>query len=104
MSTPPSENVPWYVYVLRCGDGSFYTGIALQVEQRCAQHNAGKGARYTRGRLPVQVVYQEVLPDRGAALRREHEIKQLSRSRKEQLIHSAIPPAPRPATPVDLPH
>lgn len=88
MSLSSGEPIPWYVYVLRCGDGTFYTGIALQVEQRCAQHNAGKGARYTRGRLPVQVVYQEIQPDRGAALRREHEIKQLSRSRKEELIQS----------------
>ena len=78
--------MPWYVYILRCGDGSLYTGTALDVEHRLAVHRAGKGAKYTRGRGPLELVYQEELPDKGGALRRELEIKKLTRQQKEQLI------------------
>ena len=72
--------------MLRCGDGSIYTGIAADVEKRAAVHNSGKGAKYTRSRLPVTVVYQEKLPDKSAALRRELEIKSLTRGEKLKLI------------------
>jgi predicted GIY-YIG superfamily endonuclease len=76
----------WYVYMVRCADGSLYTGIATDVERRVAEHNAGQGARYTRGRGPVTLVYREQVKDRPAALRREYAIKQLRATRKRALI------------------
>ena len=80
----------WYVYILRCGDGSLYTGIARNVESRLAAHRSGRGAKYTRGRDPLVLVYVEPQPDKGAALRREAAIKKLTRERKEALIASRI--------------
>ena len=80
----------WYVYILRCGDGSLYTGIARNVESRLAAHRSGRGAKYTRGRGPLVLVYVEPQPDKGAALRREAAIKKLTRERKETLIASRI--------------
>ena len=74
--------MPWYVYILRCGDGTLYTGTAVDVGHRLAVHRAGKGAKYTRGRGPLELIYQEEQPDKGAALRRELEIKGLSRPEK----------------------
>ena len=76
----------WYVYILRCGDGTFYTGSTDDVERRLAVHRSGKGAKYTRGRGPLELVYQEALPDRSSALRREAAIKNLTRAQKERLI------------------
>ena len=76
----------WWVYILRCGDGTLYTGIALDVAARLAQHRAGRGARYTRGREPLELVYQEASPSRSAATRREAAIKRCSRRQKLQLI------------------
>lgn len=76
----------WWVYMLRCGDGTLYTGMAADVERRAAVHNAGKGAKYTRSRLPVEVVYREEMEDRSSALRREAAIKALSRREKLALI------------------
>lgn len=81
----------YYVYILRCGDGSLYTGITTDVGRRTAVHNAGKGAKYTRSRLPVTVVYQEPQPDKSTALRREIEIKALTRAEKLRLITEANP-------------
>ena len=75
-----------YVYVLACADGSLYTGYTTDVERRVAEHNAGKGAKYTRGRTPVEVVRVESFGTKSAAMSREYEIKQLSRSRKERLV------------------
>lgn len=72
----------YYVYMLRCADGTLYTGSTVDVARRLAAHNAGKGAKYTRSRRPVQVVYQECLPDQSAALRREIALKRLSRAEK----------------------
>lgn len=82
----------YFVYILRCGDGTLYTGITTDVERRAAVHNSGKGAKYTRGRTPVTPVYWEKLPDKGAALRREMEIKGLTRKKKLELIegHSRL--------------
>ena len=74
------------VYIVRCADGTFYTGYAMNLEQRCAAHNEGRGARYTAGRRPVTVVYSETCESVGDALRREHALKQLKRSEKEALI------------------
>ncbi len=72
----------WYVYILRCGDGTLYTGSTDNVEKRLAAHRAGKGAKYTRGRGPLELAYFERLPDKSAALRREYEIKHLTRQEK----------------------
>lgn len=76
----------WSVYILRCGDGSFYTGVATDVRARVAKHNQGKGAKYTRGRRPVRLVYREPAGSRGAALKREYAVKQLTRAAKHRLI------------------
>lgn len=75
-----------YVYVLRCGDGSLYTGYTTDVDRRVEQHRAGNGAKYTRGRGPLEVVHAEEHETRSAAMAREHEIKQLTREEKERLI------------------
>ena len=72
----------WWVYLLRCGDGTLYCGIAQDVEARLAQHAAGKGAKYTRGRGPLAVVYREACADRASAMRRERAIKGLGRAAK----------------------
>lgn len=74
--------MPWYVYILRCGDGTLYTGVTDDVPRRLAVHRSGKGAKYTRGRGPLELVYQEELPDKSAALRREYAVKQLKRAEK----------------------
>ena len=78
--------VNWYVYVLCCGDGSLYTGYTDNIPRRLAVHQSGKGAKYTRSRLPVELAYWEELPDKSAALRREAAIKQLTRKEKLGLI------------------
>ena len=75
-----------YVYMLSCADESLYTGYTTDVEQRVDEHNAGKGAKYTRGRTPVEVVHIEAFDTRSAAMSREYEIKQLSRAEKERLV------------------
>ncbi len=72
----------WHVYLLRCGDGTLYCGIALDVEARLAAHRAGKGARYTRGRGPLELVWREACGSKGEALRRERAVKALDRSAK----------------------
>ena len=76
----------WYVYILRCGDGSLYTGITLDLQRRLRAHSSGRGARYTRSHLPVELVYYETASDRSAALRREAAIKKLSRQEKLRMI------------------
>ena len=76
------------MYLLRCGDGTLYCGIAKDVEARLAQHRAGKGARYTKGRGPLLLVYREGCASRPAALRREAAIKRLGRAAKLELIGS----------------
>ena len=78
----------WYLYMLRCGDGSLYTGITTDVEKRLEAHRAGKGAKYTRGRGPLELVYQEFCGTHGDALRREVQIKRLSR--QEKLVLAAF--------------
>ncbi len=76
----------YFVYILRCGDGTLYTGITNDPPRRLAMHNCGKGAKYTRGRGPVRMLYLEPCVDRAAASRREYAIKRLSREEKERLI------------------
>lgn len=78
----------WYLYILRCGDGTLYTGITTDVEKRLEQHRTGKGAKYTRGRGPLELVYQETCLDHSQALKREAAIKRMSRQKKEILIKS----------------
>ena len=76
----------YYVYLLRCRDGSLYAGYTDDPERRVKVHNSGKGSKYTRSRLPVELVYQEEHPDKSSALRRECQLKQLSRAEKLKLI------------------
>jgi putative endonuclease len=76
----------YYFYLLRCSDDSLYAGICINLEQRVRTHQSGKGAKYTRSRLPVALVYQEQHRSKGAALRREAEVKNWTKQRKERLV------------------
>src|SRR3954463_3065869 len=76
----------WFVYLLRCADGSLYTGVTTDVARRCRQHEAGTASRYTRSLRPIRLVHQESHAGQGAALKREAAIKALSRREKEVLI------------------
>jgi putative endonuclease len=76
------------VYVIECADGTLYTGYTTDVERRVAEHDAGEGAKYTRGRTPVELVHTESFESKSAAMSREYEIKQLSRREKERLVDS----------------
>lgn len=76
----------WYLYLLRCGDGTVYCGITTDVEKRLAQHRSGKGAKYTRGRQPLELVYTEECADHSAALKRELAVKALKREDKLALM------------------
>jgi putative endonuclease len=78
----------WYVYILKCNDGTLYTGITNNLDKRVSSHNKGTGAKYTKTRLPVEVVYHEEATDRSEASKREYQIKKLSRLAKENLIMS----------------
>ena len=79
----------WKLYILRCGVGSLYTGITTDVQKRLAAHRSGKGAKYTRGRGPLELVYSEECGSHSDALRRELEIKRLTREEKEILIRQS---------------
>ena len=72
----------WHLYLLRCGDGTLYCGIALDVQARLKQHKEGKGAKYTRGRGPLELVHEEACGTRAEALKRERQVKRLSRNAK----------------------
>jgi predicted GIY-YIG superfamily endonuclease len=76
----------WFVYILRCADGSLYTGITKDVKRRCQQHNDGTASRYTRSRRPVRLVYHEAHPSQSSALKRESAIKAMTRRDKLALI------------------
>ncbi|MCU4717338.1 GIY-YIG nuclease family protein [Halapricum hydrolyticum] len=75
-----------YVYIVQCSDDTFYTGYTTDVQRRVAEHQAGNGAKYTRGRTPVELVHVESYDSKSEAMSREYEIKQLSRADKERLI------------------
>ncbi len=75
-----------YVYILKCADGTYYTGWTTDLRKRVRVHNAGNGAKYTRSRLPVEIIYHEEFGQKGEALKREYAIKQMTREQKEQLI------------------
>jgi len=79
----------WYLYILRCGDGTLYTGITTDVEKRLEVHRSGKGAKYTRGRAPLELVYRENCGSHSDALKRELAVKALTRQEKELLITKA---------------
>lgn len=76
----------WYLYILRCGDGTLYTGITTDVEKRLSVHRSGKGAKYTRGRQPLELVYREECESHSQALKRELEVKKMTRQGKEAFI------------------
>ena len=76
----------WYLYILRCGDGTLYTGITTDVEKRLEVHRSGKGAKYTRGRAPLELVYREECGSHSDALKRESAVKKLTRILKEAII------------------
>lgn len=78
----------WYLYILRCKDNTLYTGITTDVEKRLEAHRSGKGAKYTRGRAPLELVYRETCGNHSDALKREAEIKKLSRQTKELLVNT----------------
>ena len=75
-----------HVYILECADGTYYTGYTTDVERRVEEHNAGTGAKYTRGRTPVEVIHTETYDSQSAAMQREYAIKQLRRRAKEKLV------------------
>lgn len=79
----------YWVYILRCGDDTLYTGITTDIKRRLLQHNEGAGAKYTRSRAPLRLVYREAQPDKSTALRRELAIKRMTRKSKLQLITAA---------------
>jgi len=79
------------VYVVECSDGTYYTGYTTDVERRVAEHNDGDGAKYTRGRRPVELVYVETYDDQSEAMQREYAIKQLRRAGKERLVRDETP-------------
>jgi putative endonuclease len=83
------ENLDWHVYILRCADGTLYTGIAIDVDARVKRHASGRGARYTRGRGPLVLVHVERAGSKGDALRREAAIRRLGRAGKEALCSKA---------------
>ncbi|MEJ2744994.1 MAG: GIY-YIG nuclease family protein [bacterium] len=80
----------WYVYIVKCRDGTFYTGVTNDLDRRIAEHNGGRGCRYTSGRRPVKLRYSESFRDRSSALKREARIKGLSRREKLILIGAAL--------------
>ena len=75
-----------FTYILKCSDGTLYTGWTVDLEKRLKSHNDGRGSKYTRARLPVSLVYQESFSSRKEAMQREYEIKQLNRKEKEDLV------------------
>jgi putative endonuclease len=99
VAAPEQAAADWFVYLLTCGDGTFYTGVARDVAARLEQHRSGRGARYTRGRGPLALVHVEPAGSRGDAQRREAAIRRLRRAGKEALARAeaALPPARRPA-------
>lgn len=84
------NNKAWYVYIVRCADQTLYTGVATDLDARIEKHNTGQGAKYTRGRRPVKLVYHEQVVDQSAALRREIAIKRMEQSDKLKLAGTDI--------------
>jgi len=96
-STPRTKKPkirPWHVYLVRCSDGSIYTGITDNVDKRIEKHNSGKGAKYTAQRGPVSLMYSEVLKDQGSAMKREAQIKKWGKQQKESLASGVTKVSP----------
>ena len=89
----------YYVYILKCADGTYYTGWTTDPEKRIRVHNSGKGAKYTRARRPVELIYTEEYRNKTDALRREYAIKQLTRKEKEELVDEIAKPERSNETP-----
>lgn len=85
----PTAVGSWFLYILRCADGSLYTGVTKDLERRCKQHNEGRASRYTRGRRPTRLVYAEAHDSHSRALKREAAVKSLRRRQKDSLIGAA---------------
>ena len=83
---PKEESKNWFLYIVKCSDQTLYTGISTDIERRIKKHNSGKGAKYVRTRLPVQLVYSEVLPGRVEAIKREIEVKTWPKKKKLALF------------------
>lgn len=81
-----SSDSDWFAYIVRCSDGTFYTGITKDVSRRCKQHNSGTASRYTRSRSPVRLVYEEACSNQSSALKREIAIKAMTRQEKLAMI------------------
>lgn len=81
----------WHVYILECDDSTYYTGYTNHLEERLAKHNDGSGAKYTRARKPVRLIYSEEQPDKSSAMKREAEIKNYTRKKKEKLVKTLDP-------------
>ena len=92
MSQATNSQSPWYVYIVQCKDFTLYTGITTNLSRRLQEHNSpNRGARYTRPRQPVELVYREAVQSRSAAASREYQIKQLTPAKKKQLIANSLP-------------
>ncbi|MSP17073.1 MAG: GIY-YIG nuclease family protein [Myxococcales bacterium] len=98
-ATPAAAETPWVVYIVRCRDGTLYTGIARDLARRLREHDEGRGARYTRGRGPVTLLYRELVATRGDALRREAAVKRLPLAAKRALAESPAATASRSRRP-----
>ncbi|RPJ08800.1 MAG: GIY-YIG nuclease family protein [Deltaproteobacteria bacterium] len=86
----PGKNTAWYLYMVRCRDGKLYTGIAIDIERRIAEHQAGKGAKYLRGRAPLRLVFKRKIGTRSLALKVEQLIKKLPKREKEMIVATGI--------------
>jgi putative endonuclease len=86
----PGKNTAWYLYMVRCRDGKLYTGIAIDIERRIAEHQAGKGAKYLRGRAPLRLVFKRKIGSRSLALKVEQLIKKLPKREKEMIVATGI--------------
>jgi len=89
--TPTEPEGTWFLYLIRCKDGSLYTGITTDVDRRFAEHQSGKGAKYLRGKTPLTLVFQQKIGSRSAALKAEASIKKLSKVEKEAIINTGWP-------------
>jgi putative endonuclease len=91
----PSQGSPWVIYIVRCRDGSYYTGITTDLQRRIEEHNSREtGAKYTRSRRPVILVYSESAPSRAVATQRENQIKKMNIADKKQVIAAGMPVKP----------
>ena len=87
--SPETIDKPWSVYIVRCIDNTFYTGISNDIEKRVTAHNKSRGAKYTKTRLPVVLVYSKIIGSKSEACKEEYRIKQLTKAEKENLIGSS---------------